>query len=395
MRGRENDGPDQAFSCRSQAGWCGFGQAVTATRLQELGIPADRMRALQAFDVFRGPNGEPGFNHAFLIVDMPNGKSYLVDTTFRQFFDGNAEANGIGRPGALMRQSERGSRIADQLLERGFVELTPDVAAEYGRALSGNPDSRTFTVQDFRNAHPIPLDFTRMEMNRLPPPPPPVGLPGTASAGRPIELSAPEVGHVQRGDFSRDGNFVGGGHGFANVAELQANGYVQTDRATLIRFRDDLTAYRQRRQAWQAWHNNRVGDRPPHPGQEPQPAAYGLTSNKIYFIEANGNAFTGGVFPARNRIHHDGHTWFSNQWTDAHVQQAAAILAHEGPGVTRADDVSASRLTAWMRIDQNGRVEMAPPGIADPVAQGYVSVGMIVPADPNAGRTVFANMRQR
>ncbi len=388
MRGHENATPDEAFSCDRMAGFCGMGQALTATRLTELGIPADRLRALQAFQVFTQPDGTRGFNHAFLIAEMPNGKRYLIDTTFRQFFEGGTDVDHIGRPGYLMRQSERGSLIADQLLEHGYVELTPDVAAEYGRALGGVENGRTFTVEDFMNATPIPLDYTRAELGSLPPPPPAVGQPATASAGRPLELSAAEVGHAQGGDFRGD-RFVGGGHGYGNVAELEARGYERTTRETLTRYRDDLTGYRQRREAWRTWQRNRTGTRPPHPGQEPRPADYGLTSDRVYFIEQNGNAWTGGIFPAGNRIHTDGHTWFPADWGEAQVQQAAAILAREGPGVTRTDDPSRAKLTAGMRIDQSGRVELAEPG-----TQGYVRVSMIVPTDPTAGRTVFADMRQ-
>jgi hypothetical protein len=396
VAGRNNQGmrPDEAFSCRQMAGWCGMGQALTSTRLAELGIAGNRLRALQALDVFRQPDGTPGYNHAFLIAEMPNGKRYLIDTTFRQFFEGEAGPNGIGRPGDLMRRTERGSRIADELLERGFVELTPDVANEYGRALAGVENGRTFTVQDYLDARPIALDYNRGELHSLPPPPPMMGLPGTASAGRPITLNPAEAAHANGGEFRGD-RFAGGGHGFSNVAQLEAHGYVRTDRETLIRFRDDLTAYRQRRQTWQAWQRNRTGERPPHPGQEPRPADYGLTSDRIYFMERNGGAWTGGVFPAGNRIHTDGHTWFPREWGEAHLQQASALLAGEGAGVSRTNDPSRAKLSAWMRIGAEGRVELAPPGLADPSGQGYIRVSMIVPTDPAAGRTVFADMRQR
>ena len=49
--------------------------------------------------------GTHGFNHAFVVAEMPNGKKYLIDATFRQFFDGPTDLNGKGRPGDLMRQT--------------------------------------------------------------------------------------------------------------------------------------------------------------------------------------------------------------------------------------------------------------------------------------------------
>jgi hypothetical protein len=382
-----------AFSCGEMANWCGFGQALTHHRLVEMGIPENRLHARQAADIF----GRDSFNHAFMVVEMQNGKLYLVDTTFRQFFDGPTGQNNIGRPGSLMRQSERGSRIADQLLERGYVELTAEVAQEYGRALSGNPNSR-FTVADYMNARRLPIDFTRAEQPNLAAVPALNWEPGVASAGRPVQLNPAEQVHVGVGDFRAGGRFDGGGHEYTNVAALEAQGYQRTDRSTLIRYRDALVAHRQADQALRTWHRaDRAtrGPRPPHPGQEPRPADFGLTSEKVYFIERNGNAWVGGIFPAGNRIHHDGHTWFPSNWDQGHVQQAANLLAREGPTVERTNQPSVVKLSAWMRIGQDGRVEMAPAGLADPVAQGYLRVGMLVPTDPAAGRTVFAEMRQR
>lgn len=158
---------DKIFTPENIAGACGFGQAASAFALQEMGISPDKLHLHQAVNSFPG---EGTFNHAFLVAQMPDGKNYLIDPTFRQFFNARElEKNHIGSVGAVMRETEKGSKIADQILSKGYVELTPDVAREYARALSagahGNFEPRDYLQSTMR------IDYDRDETPSLPAPP--------------------------------------------------------------------------------------------------------------------------------------------------------------------------------------------------------------------------------
>jgi hypothetical protein len=158
---RELPGED-AFSARRMCGACGFGQAATAYRLMELGVRPEDIRAIQAADVF----GNDGQRHAFLVAKLKDGKTYLIDTTFRQFFDSSSVGERrVGMSGALMRESEGGSRIADQILARGYVELTPEVAKAYGEALGLGTKGKPITLEDYTRGPTMKLDLTKMEVD--------------------------------------------------------------------------------------------------------------------------------------------------------------------------------------------------------------------------------------
>jgi hypothetical protein len=162
--GRATTRPEP-YSADCIAGACGFGQAATYFALREAGVPAANLHTHQAATTFAG---QGAYNHAFLVVEMPNGKRYLVDTTFRQFFHpDNREPNMLGHPGELMRQTPEGSRIADELIRNGYIELTDTVAREYGRALSSGEVTNTRATDLLRST--VELDYTRNEFDGLMP----------------------------------------------------------------------------------------------------------------------------------------------------------------------------------------------------------------------------------
>lgn len=79
--------------------------------------------------------------HSFLIIKMPN-KTYLVDPTYCQFFqkENCTNTNFIiyenmilksPDPGYYITQSKEGLTIAKQIIQNGYIELTPLVAKEY------------------------------------------------------------------------------------------------------------------------------------------------------------------------------------------------------------------------------------------------------------------------
>ncbi|HEY9841809.1 MAG TPA: hypothetical protein V6D23_15210, partial [Candidatus Obscuribacterales bacterium] len=142
---------------------CGFGTSATYHRLIEMGIRPDQIQVHQAAELFGNHVGDkaspaPWANgwdqHAFLTIKLDNGKSYLIDNTFRQFFDNNSS----GKPGEFLRGSVEGQQLADQLLHHGYVELNDKTAALYAAAF------RHGETQDGLG-HPLPVrdadSFTR------------------------------------------------------------------------------------------------------------------------------------------------------------------------------------------------------------------------------------------
>ena len=61
--------------------------------------------------------------------------------------------------------AERGSKIADELIKKGYVELTDTVAREYGRALS-SATGRTVTAKDLFQST-VEVDYARNQLQPL------------------------------------------------------------------------------------------------------------------------------------------------------------------------------------------------------------------------------------
>ncbi len=129
----------------SLSGCCGLGQGITAYTLINMGLSPDVVNVSQVMEKRCG--------HSLLIVDIPiqqeniaQNKSYLVDTTFRQFFTRDESTNSrreyikdkrfgnrvASQPGYWMLQMKNGEELARQILESGFVELTEENAKMYG-----------------------------------------------------------------------------------------------------------------------------------------------------------------------------------------------------------------------------------------------------------------------
>lgn len=126
--------PSQDFSPKKLEGKCGVAREAVVARLKELGIEASFIKRHQAINVFSlseitvEPSGYisrsgDDWNHAFVVVNMPNGKAYLIDPTFRQF---SQDLRPNRAPGSVMIDTAAGVKVADQLLRYGFFELTDE-----------------------------------------------------------------------------------------------------------------------------------------------------------------------------------------------------------------------------------------------------------------------------
>ena len=94
-------------------------------------------------------------SHSYTTIHLPDGRAFLVDPTFGQFAQ-----NGQAVGDRLLAQG--GGEVGADLMKHGFVELTPEVANEYGRALTGKDTD--FTVDDF--AQPSKNPEVRRETGR-------------------------------------------------------------------------------------------------------------------------------------------------------------------------------------------------------------------------------------
>jgi hypothetical protein len=129
-------------------GYCGLSQCIAGYYLQDIGVPVMPL-ATQSL---------PGwiFGHAALTVRIASGnfeKVFLVDPTFVQF-----TAVKI-RPSPLF-EGQTGEFIKKRLVEAGYIELTPVIAAAYLSAFCGGkaPFSTAEEAYSFC-ANPPPHEF--------------------------------------------------------------------------------------------------------------------------------------------------------------------------------------------------------------------------------------------
>ncbi len=94
----------------------------------------------QASKVFGGDK-TPG--HVFTVIKTKSGETYLIDTTFKQFFDAEKTAPGeAGAVGKRLRSTKQGSALADELLEKGYVSLTDQSASLLAKAFTDKKSAK-------------------------------------------------------------------------------------------------------------------------------------------------------------------------------------------------------------------------------------------------------------
>jgi hypothetical protein len=147
--------------------------------------------------------------------------------------------------------------------------------------------------------------------------------------------------------------------------------------------------------------------RPALPGLRPLPENHGLQAghqldNSRYFFHqplGNTGARIGGISPSSNPIHYDGHTWFPPGWD---AQGILRILSSGDPRITiekkdvvieKKDVDILTKYTAWIRRDSGGKYEIAPSGLGDPAAAGYLKSSLLV-TEATGQRTLFPEMNQ-
>lgn len=130
----------------SLLGCCGLGQAITTQTLRNMGLNPNVCNTNPTI-------GKETGRHAFVTVNIPikteeetEEKMYLVDTTFRQFFLRNEITNSRGEfikdkefgnkvapmTGYWLLKMQGGKELAEEILSKGYVELTEENAKLYG-----------------------------------------------------------------------------------------------------------------------------------------------------------------------------------------------------------------------------------------------------------------------
>lgn len=142
---------DESLKDASLLGCCGMGQGITGITLQNMGLEPRILNANPNLDTKAGP-------HSFVVVEIPivqkdgkvNNKPYLVDTTYRQFFLRNEVTTSCGEyikdkkfgdrvaplAGYWLLHMPGGKQFAEEILSKGFVELTEKSAKLYGDSFS-------------------------------------------------------------------------------------------------------------------------------------------------------------------------------------------------------------------------------------------------------------------
>lgn len=134
------------FFLASLTGLCGYSQALTAILLQASGLKVTINNARDLPDSIS--------SHAFITCTIPIKdndkvveKQYLLDATYRQFFqsircnegrlysiDNNTKSNIDA--GYYVCKSDEGCKFAKELLTKGYIELTEENAYYYGNGFS-------------------------------------------------------------------------------------------------------------------------------------------------------------------------------------------------------------------------------------------------------------------
>jgi hypothetical protein len=130
----------QALSSTILCSNCGPGRDVSSASFGSLVAESPQAHSVvrfQALDVFgRGTN-----QHVFSVVTFANGKQYIVDPTFAQFLKPGTGLEAVpGTSAQVLRADPAGARFARDLVQNGFVQLNPENARLYARAL-GVPEA--------------------------------------------------------------------------------------------------------------------------------------------------------------------------------------------------------------------------------------------------------------
>ena len=100
-------------------GQCGAAQSILFYAFADLGIKYKPFASQSLENYF--------FGHAAGIISDDKGKHYLIDPTFTQF----ATNKNQEQPSDILRKSDEGCKLLEELLKKYFFEVTKDTAYLY------------------------------------------------------------------------------------------------------------------------------------------------------------------------------------------------------------------------------------------------------------------------
>ena len=137
--------PSEAFTPEGLAGWCELAEAMAYHRLSSEGVESKQLHSNQVAELLGG------WRHAFLVVTTADQGNYLVDPTFGQFFSPGS----LGTPGRRLQSTPAGQAMARDLLDQGAIEFTPQAAALYETAFSGQDATSEFYSKALASQRPM------------------------------------------------------------------------------------------------------------------------------------------------------------------------------------------------------------------------------------------------
>lgn len=166
----------------SMHGLCKLSQNITLNAFREIGLE-NIANDDTAFPNVYYPSHSYGIvKIPILENNIPTLKEYLVDVSYRQFFEFLKcyPLNNTEKPeaGFYTCQTEEGKKFASELLKNGYIELTKENAKLYGIGFSlsskycveDNPNSMSILEKDFYKAmhlHPKSLVLSRENLVTL------------------------------------------------------------------------------------------------------------------------------------------------------------------------------------------------------------------------------------
>jgi hypothetical protein len=110
-------------------GWCGFGRKVVARELKDSGVATSKIFMNQVADIAGAGR------HTFTVVEIAPRRYILIDTTFAQFTGTLRGAPQLGEE-ILTKSGKVGHYLRKELIEKGYVTLTDEVANVYVKVVS-------------------------------------------------------------------------------------------------------------------------------------------------------------------------------------------------------------------------------------------------------------------
>ena len=129
---------------RDLAGECLVTSEKVVKDCEVKGIEAKGYETKNSLGIVKNGNS----NHAFSIVTI-NGKKYIVDCTYRQFFTLRNNLDDRSKIGLIMMSDEERRKVAEQILRDGWIEATPENLKAYLDGFALSESEKTPSAEEY------------------------------------------------------------------------------------------------------------------------------------------------------------------------------------------------------------------------------------------------------